>query len=107
MGIDDFSDLLTQSVTIEPYSSSDGYGGATYGAAVTYKARVVGKQQLVKAISGQDKVSMFTVYLKSNAAIDSRSRITLPADYVPNTPPILAVGLYPDEDGIHHTQIYL
>ena len=106
MAIDDFEDLLHQTVTIEPYSGNDGYGNPSYGAGVDYKARVVGKQMLVKAMDGQDRMSQFTVVLKSNATVDSRSRITLPSQYTPSQPPILAIGTYPDEDGIHHTKVF-
>ena len=108
MAISEFSDLLLQTITIEPFVGHDGYGNTTYGTAVSYFARVVGKRQLIRDMKGQEVTSEVTVYLLSNVAVDPKSRITLPSDFVPTQPPILATGRYPDESGeIHHTQIFL
>lgn len=107
MAISEFRDLLHQTITLEPWAGRDGYGAPSYGAAVSYSARVVGKQMLVRDMQGQEVTSQFTIYLLSNVAVDGRSRITLPAGYSPTNPPILSVGTYPDEDGIHHTTIFV
>ncbi len=107
MAISEFTDLLHQTITIEPWTGRDGYGNPSYGAGVSYSARIVGKSQLIRDTQGQEVVSQYTVYLLSNATVDARSRVTLPAGYAPTTPPVLAVGRYPDENGIHHTTIFL
>ena len=38
-----FAPLMRQRVTIEPFSSYDGYGNASYGSAISYVGAVVGK----------------------------------------------------------------
>ena len=105
-GIRDFLDLMGQTVTIEPFTGRDGYGVPTYGPEVAYRARVVGRVRLVRNAQGQDVASMHTVYLAASPVIAPEDRLTLPDEYVPRTPPILAVSRVPDERGIHHVVVY-
>jgi hypothetical protein len=107
MGIEEFADLLVQTVTIEPYATKDRYGEISYGAGVDYWSRVVGKSKMIRNGQGREVVSMFTIYLQSNSTIGENDRVTLPAGYVLSQPPIIAVGRYPDEDGVHHTVVYV
>jgi hypothetical protein len=104
-------DLMTDSITIEPPSSRNVNVEKSYGAAVTYTCRVVGKRRIVRKANGQEAVSNATVYLDRLASIHPDSRITLPARFTPSQPPILEVGSLPDEDGTTgsgaHTVIYV
>lgn len=97
--------LLRQSVTIAPRSSIDGYGEITYGAAVTYRARVAGQRKLVRGPTGEEVLSTHRVWLSSAAVVGAQDRITLSTGDVGSTetgalqPPILEVYVYADETG--------
>ena len=103
----DFLDLMPHEVTIEPLSSQNEHGEFTYGAAVTYSARVTGKIRRVIGIDGREVTSMKTIYLGPGVqSISTRDRITLPPGHEPQTPPILSIDFKPDEDGLHHVVVY-
>lgn len=105
-------DLYTQSLTIAAFSSYDSYGKPTYGSAVSYVARVVGKRRLVVNAAGQEVVSDWTAYLYSNTTVDPRSKVTLSTGDVGSTatlatnPPILSVERTPDENGMLYTALF-
>jgi len=107
MGVNDFIDLMPHTVTVAPVSSIDGFGNPTFGTAVSYTARVVGKVQMVRTVRGEEKSSTKTVYLATTTVIAPDALVTLPAGEVPLSPPILAVGTFPDEAGAHHTVLFL
>ena len=108
-----FAPLMRQRVVVKPFASYDGYGAASYGAAVTYQAAVVGEVKLVRTAQGQEVPSQQTVYLMSNAAVRPQDQITLSTGDVWSTesyainPKILAVGRYPFTAGQFCTAIYL
>lgn len=107
MGIEEFDDMFSQEVTVEPFTGTDEYGNYAYGDSVSYQARVVGKTRVVRNSEGEESVSTHTVYLKSTSAFTPKDRITLPAGYSPQQPIIISVGTFPDESGLHHKVIYL
>ena len=101
----DFDDFMTDFVTIEPFTARDGYGDATYGAAVSYACRVMTDQQQVTTVQGEQVVSRGKIYIMGNPVIDGNDRITLPAGNVPLQPPIIRVDVMTDELGPHHVEI--
>mgnify|MGYP001571170067 CR=1 FL=1 len=113
MPVSDWHDLMRQTVSVAPFSSVDGYGKTSYGAAVTYSARVSGRRRMVRDAEGREVVSSQTVYLLSNTAVSPKVKITLSTGDAGSTevaalsPEILAVGRFPDGESIHHTEIYL
>lgn len=104
MTFTDFLDCCPHSVTVEPFSSLDQYSAKTYGAAVTHRARVQGKTQMVNTLSGEEKVSTVTVYL-ATGTIGAQDRLTLPSPFTPTQPDILSVQFVSDEAGQHHTVV--
>lgn len=108
-----WGDMMPQTVSVEPRTGNDVYAKPTYGAAVTYPCRIVGKRRLVINAAGQQVLSQQTVYVVTNASIDAESRITLSTADTGSTgslavhPPIIATGRYPDENGAHHSVIFL
>jgi hypothetical protein len=108
-----FSPLMKQSVSIAPFTGYDGYGNASYGAAVEYEGAVVGDIKRVVNTAGQEVPSKQTVYLKANAMIRPEDQITLSTSDVGSTesyainPPILTVGLYPFGANRACTVVYL
>lgn len=103
---DEFADLMADSVSIEPFASEDRNTQAGYGAASTYQCRVVGSRKWIRNMQGQEVLSTVQVYLKSTDSIHPRSRITLPARFSPQRPPIMLVKLESDEGGAAYTAIY-
>jgi len=107
MGVSDFLDFMADTVTIEPFVSRDAYNVPSFGTAVTHPARVVGKVRMVRNQLGEEKVSKTTVYLGTSNVFSPEDRLTLPTGNVPLQPPILAVGFFPDEEGAHHTTLFV
>lgn len=114
-GVSAWLDLMPQSVTIEPLSTTprDLYGNKSYGSATTYRCRIVGKRQQVINAQGQQVLSQQTIYLATPNAVDPESRVTLSTadagstDLTAMQPEILATAAFPDESGAHHSVIYL
>lgn len=101
--------MLASVVTIEPWVSHDGYGAATYGTAVEYQCRVVGRNRMIRAFDGNERLSTVQVYLSSIPTVPvvgPKDRVTLPEDHIPQQPPIMAILRETDEDGPHHLVLY-
>ena len=98
--------MMPHTITVAPYSSDDRYGAPTFGTAVSYTALVQQKVRQVRNLAGEERVSMVTVYVNTTAAITPKDRLTLPAGFTPQTPPIISVARQSDESGLHHTVIY-
>ena len=85
-------ELLFETVTLEPFT---GYTGASqvqgYGAAVTYKAQVLPFAKKMVDSQGKEFDSNGRVVIPERVAVDPRSRLTLPAAFTPNQPPIRLV----------------
>lgn len=107
MSVSDFIDLMTQTIKVAPATGLDGFAKETFGADVSYSGRVSGKTRVIRTASGEVKDSTKTVWLATTDVISPDARVTLPAGEVPVSPPILAVGTFPDENGAHHTVLYL
>lgn len=98
--------LMFDTVTIEPFSSETAARAVTYGTAVTYNAQVTRGFSRVTNREGREVTSTVQVVIPNRVNIDSRSRITLPSDFVPRTPPIQTVETFKGL-GLDHTVVYL
>ena len=96
-----FERLMTQTVTIAPFSSYDNYGAPSFGTAVSYRAAVVGEMKRVVNAQGNEVPSQQAVYLLGNPAVRPEDQITLSTGDVASTesfainPRIVAVERYP------------
>ena len=98
--------MLDDTVTIEPYVSQSSSQDGSYGAAVTYAAQVLPWVERSIDAQGREFRSTARVIIPERVAVDPRSRITLPAGFTPNQPPIRAVR--PNKGlGLDHTEIIL
>lgn len=102
----DLLSLMPHTVIIAPWTGQNAYGEPTYGAAVSYTARVQGKMRMMIDANGVERVSSVTVYVATTAAIGPKDKLTLPGGWTPASPPIIAVQRVSDEHGDHHTVIY-
>jgi hypothetical protein len=100
----DFEELMPHTVTVASLSglSTDGYGTETFGTATSYSARVIGKQHVVKSLTGIDETARTLVYIASTSTFPASAQYTLPDA---STPEVLAVEAVPDEDGVHHIKV--
>jgi len=91
-------------VTVSAWSglSTDGYGTATFASGTTYKARVLGKQHLVRSFAGVEETARTVVWVASTSTFAPSVQVTLPDG---STPELLAITAVPDEDGINHSKM--
>lgn len=98
--------MFEDTVTVEPFSSETGARVQSFGSAVTYRALVQRGARRTIGPSGREVISNVQITIPQRVAIDQRSRVTLPAGFVPQQPPIIGVeplrGL-----GMDHTVVYL
>jgi hypothetical protein len=107
--IADLYDLFERTVTIEPFVSQTAAGLPSFGAPVSYPARILMKAVGVRTIEGTIIVGRGTIYLPvADVVITTRDRITLPSDMPsPRTPPILSVSEVDDEFGGCYTVLII
>lgn len=99
-------DLLEDTITIEPFTALSSSQAGSFGTAVTYAALIQRGAKRIIGPSGREIISNTSIIIPDRVAVDQRSRVTLPAGFVPQQPPIIGVeplkGL-----GMDHTVIYL
>ena len=104
---------MKQQCTIAPLASEDSRGKPTYGAAVTYRCRLVRKETEVVDSKGRILKSGHTLYLASADLILTDAQLTLSTGDTGSTeatainPPILGSDTYPDESGPVYTAVRL
>jgi len=104
--VNDLLDLFADTVIIEPWTGSDGMGASSYGAAVSYSARVKGQNKLVKDPSGKEQISTVNIVLAGTPGVTLKDRFTLPVRFTPQQPPAIALDNSADENGAHHERVY-
>jgi hypothetical protein len=101
----EFDELLTETVTRQPYTGQDKYGQATFGSAENVQCRIVQRPEIVRQAGGEstgvmrEVVAKARIYCRAVPGWGLRDRVTLPDG---SQPVILEVHTYPDEDGEHH-----
>lgn len=99
-------DMMADTVTIDPWVSQSVSGVPAYaGAPVTYPCYIEMKNHLIVDAAGREIMARGRVFMGSNVVASVKDKITLPSEYVPVSPPILAVNVATDESGNHHTTI--
>lgn len=71
-------DMLTDTVTHEPYTGQNAYGVPQYGSPVQLPARVAYRVATLTNAQGQERTSQTTVYLNGDVEVSVRDRLTLP-----------------------------
>lgn len=86
------TELMVDSITIEPWASQDVALKPTFGTAVTYP-NVLCELHSKSYMDGEGREfqSSVRVLIPERLSIDLRSRVTLPSGFVPQQPPIRAI----------------
>lgn len=101
-------ELMTDTVTIEPWTGQTTTGTATYGAGVTYRARVQMMDEIKRALNGREQLGRGKVYVAMTTIPSTKDRLTLSAGYDPPQPAILDVQPENDDAGdINHVVLIL
>ncbi len=100
-----WSDLMASSVTIEPWVSQSVSGVPSYGTGVAYACYISMQNRVVVDSQGREVVARGRVIMNTATIIGVKDRITLPTGYVPTNPPIIAINVFDDELGSHHTTV--
>lgn len=105
-----YESFMPDTVTLEPPTALSGAGSTSYAGAggKPWKARIQQRQKRVYNREGQEVTSATQVFLPPKP-IDGTSvvptidfRLTLPAGYAPQQPPIISVERHNDNQGLHH-----
>ena len=101
---DSFLSMMNSTIQVSSLSglSTDGYGTATFTTGVPYRARIVGKHQLVRSFAGIEEVSRTQAWVASTSTFPASSQFTLPDG---STPEVLGIEAYPDSDGQNHQRV--
>lgn len=94
--------FFNQTVTIRRKTGSDGYSKATYGAATSYSAKIELAARAFRTDELREISSPRKIFLFTQDTITPEDEITLPAEFPPVNPKILAVRTVTDIPGIHH-----
>jgi len=101
MAIDaELVELMVDSVTIYPYTTTDSYGKRSKGSGTKFKCRLIYDTQLNKNNDGRDVLSsgrIITADDVSTVTVDSK--LLLPDG---STPPIVSVSVISDETAVYH-----
>ena len=100
----EFLDLMPDTIAFKaPDGTFTDRGAPNFGASKDYAGRIVEKNVTIFDKEGQERVSSVTVWLATTDVLSPEGELTLPADFTPQSPPIMAIERYPDGDGAHHT----
>lgn len=86
--LDDFGDLMLDTVTVENLTGRDAYGRPAYGAPTSVAGRHSKKNRLVRRADGSEVVSSSMVTLPPVVGLTVQSRVTVNGE----APPILTVS---------------
>ena len=104
----EFLEMASTTVTIAPLSTTGVtvYGApSSFGAAVTYTARVEPEQRLIQDSAGQEIMSKFRIFvMSSSASIGTSDQITAAGSTELR---IVTVDPVNDDEGQHHVELML
>lgn len=106
--ISDWLDVMPDSVSVKAWTGKSVSGVPTYSATSTsYPCRIEMMNHKVVNSHGMEVLARGRIILGTAVVIGIKDLITLPSDYVPTQPPIMAVDVIPDDTGSHHTTIHI
>lgn len=104
--VSDWLDMMSDTVTITPFTGRSVSGVPTYnGTPWTAPAYIEMKNHLIINHEGREVMAKGRVFMGTTQIPGIEDKVTLPSDYIPVSPPILAVNLVNDEGGTHHVTL--
>lgn len=76
-------DMLTETISLQPYTGMDQYGKPSYGPAVQHPARVAYRVTTLTTAQGQERTSTSVVYMNGDVVITVKDRLVLPDGTAP------------------------
>ena len=101
-----FLSMMPSTLRVSTRSAHSNYGAPTFtGSTVKYRARIVQKPGFVRGPEMEEVAYRHVAWVRSTGtvSITASDRVTLPDG---STPPVVAVEMYPDEDGIHNRKVF-
>ena len=98
--------MMPSTLRVSTRSAHSNYGAPTFtGSTVKYRARIVQKPGFVRGPEMEEVAYRHVAWVRSTGAtsITVSDRVTLPDG---TTPPVVAVEMYPDEDGINNRKVF-
>lgn len=102
-----WADFMSDTVTINAFISRSVSGVPTYNMLVTksYPAYIEMKNHLVVDRQGREVMARGRVFMGTTEVPGIEDLLTLPAEFTPRTPPMIAVNPVNDESGTHHVTL--
>lgn len=104
----EFLALMPETITIAQPTGQDGYGKRSYGAATSYRARIVEKMEKIVTVQGREDFATTKVYVAPDSSgalpdLSARVQVTMPDGTTPN---VVGFARQSDEEGPHHVIIW-
>lgn len=105
--VSEWLDMMPDEVTFQTRTGRDAQGGPVFSSTAVgpYPCRIEMKNRLIVDKSGRQVLAKGRVIMGTTYMPSVEDKIILPSEYVPVSPPMLAVNKQPDEDGSHHVSI--
>lgn len=102
--VSEWLDMMADTIYINSWLSNSVSGFPTYsGTQQSSLAYIEIKNHRIIDSMGREVMARGKVFMGSSLVVDVRDKLTLPSEYQPANPPILAVNIANDEKGNHHT----
>lgn len=102
--LEDFGDLLNDTVVYRPVTGRDEFGKPTFGAPVSYQTRVVESiRRVTSRITGDDAISGTQIWIEPISNLNIDDEFTLPDGRKPS---LITWSVFPDDNGPHHCKLY-
>jgi hypothetical protein len=100
--------LMTQTITIAPYTGQNAYAAPQFDTPVSYSCRVSAMNEYVRSHDGREVVAKGKVYVAMTTIPSVQDRVVLPVAYLDEFPPILNVLPEIDDAGdVNHVVLIL
>lgn len=108
--VSEWEDMMSDTVTLFAWTGRSVSNAPTY-APTAYltdcPCRIEMMNHLVVDSKGNEILAKGQVIMATVTIPGVKDLIVLPSDYVPVSPPILAVDVIPDDTGSHHVTIHI
>lgn len=107
--ISEWFDVMSDTISVNAWTGKSVSGAPTYNmsSTATYRCRIEMMNHKVVNEHGSEVLAKGRIILGSGVVIGIKDLVTLPIDYIPTRPPLIAVDVIPDDAGSHHTTLHI